>query len=86
MKRYDKWREKEIKRVGGILQRKAEEHVEKQEKADFVTLVDDTTGKSNNYRANVADRLEKRPQYHRPRKVFSIPYCPFLHGDNNGNC
>lgn len=59
---YAAWRENEVKRVGGKVQRDAESLLDQHAAQPIVTLNDDQAGRRTRIRRNIADTLVKRGQ------------------------
>lgn len=77
MKNYERWREGETKRVGIVEQRKAESILDKHNESSYVTLTDERTGETNNYKEDVAAVFEGRKTHKRRSKVFVVGDLPW---------
>lgn len=73
MKKYDQWRDSEIKKVGLKRQLAAEAIVDKHQSCPFVEVNDDKSGMKKRFRSDVADVLVLKGNISRPKKYFSMP-------------
>jgi predicted HTH transcriptional regulator len=67
--------EEQKKLWGSDIVNKASANLERNQKADFVSVIDEQTGKEKQYKRTVADVLlaKKDKKYSLPRMVFTVP-------------
>ena len=73
MKTFDRWREKEIKRVGLATQLRAEALLDKHESEPRVEVNNDKSGERAIYKRDVADRLTARGECSKRKTYYFMP-------------